>query len=278
MRKITIILNYKNEETITFAQKIREFLENKGVELLVPEDKPGYSLSDSANVDFSAADIALLLGGDGTLLAVSKYLSAYDVPMLAINMGNVGFLSEVEKEEIPQALIALLSDEYIIDERMMIQGSIYRNKRQIACLSALNDLVINNGIYSRTIVLDLFVDGQEVTSNRADGMIISTPTGSTAYSLSAGGPIVLPQLSSILITPVCPHTFFSRPIVLPPDSTIKIIYRSESGNAALTADGQTSNLLEMNDEIYISTLEQKTKLIRLKKYNFFERVKNKLDS
>lgn len=276
MKKIAIILNYKNEDTISFAKEIKEFLDKKGAPLMLPQDRPGYSLNDCANVDFSTIDLALLLGGDGTLLAVSKYLSAYDVPMLAINMGRLGFLSEVEKEEITRALDAILAGEYIIDERMMIQGSIYRNKQQLESLSALNDLVIKNGIYLRTIMLDLFINGDKVYSTRTDGMIVSTPTGSTAYSLSAGGPIILPQSSSILITPVCPHTLFSRSIVLPFDSTVRIVYRSESGSAALTADGQTSRFLEENDEIHITASEKKTKLIRLKKYDFFERVRNKL--
>jgi len=277
LKKITIILNYKNEDTIFFAKEIKEFLDKKGVQLMLPEGGPGYSLNDCANVDFSQVDLALLLGGDGTLLAVSKYLSAYDVPMLAINMGRLGFLSEVEKEEIEEALNAVLAGEYNIEERMMIQGSVYRNQRKLESFSALNDLVVKNGIYLRTIMLDLFINADKVYSTRTDGIIISTPTGSTAYSLSAGGPIILPQFSSILITPVCPHTVFSRSIVVPPDSTIRIVYRSEKGNAALTADGQTSTFLEENDEIYITAYEKKTKLIRLDKYNFFERVRNKLN-
>lgn len=277
MKKLTIILNYKNQETVIFAQEIKNFLDKKGVRLMLPEGCPGYSLKDCADVDFSQVGLALLLGGDGTLLAVSKYLSAYDVPMLAINMGRLGFLSEVEREEIDQALNAILDGEYTIDERMMIQGSVYRKQKRLESFSALNDLVVKNGIYLRTIMLDLFIDGDKAYSTRTDGIIISTPTGSTAYSLSAGGPIILPQLSSILITPVCPHTVFSRPIVVPSDSTIRIVYRSENSHAALTADGQTSYFLEENDEIYITSYEKKTKLIRLDKYNFFERIRNKLN-
>jgi NAD+ kinase len=276
MKIITIIINYKKPESISLAEDIISFLKDNNVDLLLPEGKAGFDLSSCQNVDFSGLDAALILGGDGTILAASRFLYPYDVPMLGINMGQLGFLSEVEQDNVFPALRQLLVDNYYIEERMMLAAEVLREGEKIAAFSALNDLVVNNSAYTRTITIDLFLDGQPISSCRSDGIIVATPTGSTAYSFSAGGPLVVPDMKLMLLNFVCPHSSFSRPMIVPSASHVEIIYSGQGEGAKLTADGQLFCPLQHGDVVSVTKLAKSSKLLRLAPLNFFQRVSSKL--
>ena len=276
MLNLTLILNYKTPATIGLAEEVREYLDRLGFVLDVPSDKPGYSVADCEGHDFGGTDMAVVLGGDGTLLAVCRYLSAYNIPILVVNMGKLGFLAEVEKENIFSAIDKINNGEYFIEERMMLEGVVNRNGECVTESLALNDFVVNDGEISRSIILELFVDEEPVYSFRTDGLIVSTPTGSTAYSLSAGGPIVMPQMRLMIISPICPHNFFSRPVIIDTERRVRIAFRSSSGSCRLTADGQSRYLLEQGDEIIITCSQRKTLLVRLKEPKFFTTLNTKL--
>ncbi|MGI5891471.1 MAG: NAD(+)/NADH kinase [Bacillota bacterium] len=277
MKKITILINHKNEKNYYLAENIVKFLQNTDAQLFIPDSKPGFDLAACRNIDFSGLDAALVLGGDGTILAASRFLSPFAVPMLGINMGKLGFLSEVEQEDVFTALQALLEDKYYIEERMMLEAYVLRKGQEVASFVALNDLVVNNSAYTRTISIDLILDGQLINSSRSDGIIIATPTGSTAYSFSAGGPLIMPNMELMLLNFVCPHSFFSRPIVVPSSSHVEVVYAGEGEGAKLTADGQLFCPLQNGDVVSVKRLSQNSKLLRFAPLNFFQRVSSKLN-
>ena len=274
--KLAIVLNYNKPESIIFAENLCQYLLQKGFSLQVPEGAFGYAATDCAAADFSGVDMALVLGGDGTLLAVCRYFSEKKIPVLFVNMGKLGFLAEVEKDEVFDAIDKIYRGEFFVEERMMLLGEVKRAGNLVIKTEALNDLVVNDGEVSRSIFLELFINDELVYSFRADGMIVATPTGSTAYSLSAGGPVVMPQTELLLIAPICPHSLYSRPIVVSKESRVKIIFRSSSGACRMTADGQQRYLLEKGDEIDIVCSENKTLLVRTMGTNFFTTLHNKL--
>ena len=205
MKTFSLIVNYKNRDSCVLAENIIKRLKQEPINLLLPPDRPGFSTHDKGPIDLSGVDMLVVLGGDGTILASSKLIAGQDTPIFAINMGQVGFLSEVEPQDAMNALEVLIKGEYFIEKRIKLKGSIIRNGQIIEEQHSLNDFIISNNIYSRTINLDVFCNNQQVSDYRADGIIIATPTGSTAYSLSAGGPIATPNMKFMIITPVCTH-------------------------------------------------------------------------
>ena len=273
---ITIILNYKNKKSEILANQIIEFLKGYPVELYIPEDKPGFSPEDCQNMDFSHVDIALVLGGDGTTLSSSRAVAGFGVPVLSINMGNVGFLTSVEENQIFRSLEELLNGNYFVEERMALEAVILREGKEYAKTVALNDIVINNNYFSRTIDIEISLNDENIAEYKGDGAIIATPTGSTAYSFAAGGPLVMPQMELIMITPICSYSVFSRPLIVPLDETIKIKYKSKSDYACLAADGQVHFALKDNDIIIIKSLPKRVGLIRFDKIAFFDRVRRKI--
>src|SRR6185295_1782326 len=196
------------------------------------------SIDASLEADFAkAADLCVVVGGDGTLLAAARLMGDRQLPILAINHGALGFLTEVTLEEMYSALDRVLGGEIVTDRRMMMSVSIERSGATVASYQALNDVVINKGTLSRIIEIEARVNGQYVSRFRSDGLILSTPTGSTAYNLSAGGPIIHPSMNAIVMTPICSHTLTNRPIVLPPDVRIDLTLRSTQDEVHVTVDG-----------------------------------------
>jgi len=276
MKLFSLIVNYKNKNSHALAENIIKRLRREQINLLLPPDRPGFSTHDKTPIDLSGVDMLIVLGGDGTILASSKLLAGQDTPIFAINMGQVGFLSEVEPDEAMDALEVLIRGEYYIEKRIKLNGNVIRNGQIIESQHSLNDFIISNNIFSRTIMFDVFCNNQQVSDYRADGIIIATPTGSTAYSLSAGGPIATPSMDFMIITPVCTHGFFSRPLIVPSDAVVDIFYRSKSGTGNFVCDGQNHFLLEQNDLIRIVRSEQTANFVRFNDYSFFKTVKSKL--
>lgn len=220
-------------------------------------------------------DVLLVLGGDGTLLSMARLVGDLGVPILGVNLGGLGFLAALTVDELYPALESLLGDELVIEERMMLVATVSRQGERLSQYASLNDMVITKSAMSRIIRLEVSVDGEFATGYRADGLIISTPTGSTAYCLSAGGPIVYPTMDAVVLTPICSHTLTNRPIVLPASLRIEVTLATDQ-DVMLTADGQVGFALKPWDTVEIRRASARTRLLRPPQRNFFSVLRTKL--
>jgi Predicted sugar kinase len=220
-------------------------------------------------------DLLLVLGGDGTLLSMARLVGDLNVPILGVNLGGLGFLTALTIDELFPALEALLRGDLLVEERMMLAARVTRQGERLSEYVALNDVVITKSAMSRIINLDVSVQGQFATAYRADGLIVSTPTGSTAYSLSAGGPIVFPTMDAIVLTPICSHTLTNRPIVLPGGQPIDVTLQSDQ-DVMLTMDGQVGFHLKRGDRIEIRRAAARIRLLRFPQKHFFSVLRTKL--
>ncbi|MGH9678918.1 MAG: NAD(+)/NADH kinase, partial [Candidatus Acidiferrales bacterium] len=205
-------------------------------------------------------DLLIVLGGDGTLLSAARLSAAEKVPILAVNLGGLGFLTTVSLDELYPILEEIFANRYRISQRVMLQAEIVRGGNVIRRQIALNDAVLNKAALARIMDLELRVNGEYVTTYKADGLILSTPTGSTAYSLAAGGPIIYPVVEAFVVTPICPHTLTNRPLVLPDSVNVEIEFKAEDGTVFLTLDGQVGIELSNNDKIQISKAPERLHL------------------
>ena len=220
-------------------------------------------------------DVLMVLGGDGTLLSVARLVGDLGVPILGVNLGGLGFLAALTVDELYPSLDALLRDELVIEERMMLAATVSRQGERLAEYVALNDMVITKSAMSRIIRLEVAVDDEFATGYRADGLIISTPTGSTAYCLSAGGPIVFPTMDAVVLTPICSHTLTNRPIVLPASQRIEVTLVTDQ-DVMLTADGQVGFALKPWDTVEIRRATPRIRLLRPPHKHFFSVLRTKL--
>jgi NAD+ kinase len=221
------------------------------------------------------AEIVVVFGGDGTLLYAARLIGASGIPILGINLGSLGFLTEVKLDEMHVAFEGLLSGQYCIEERVLLNVEVIRNGNVIAQYRALNDAVINKGALARIIDLEVSVNSQPVLFTRADGLIISTPTGSTAYSLAAGGPILYPSLDAFIITPICPHALANRPVVISDRDTVGVCLRHGS-DVMLTVDGQVGMPLQQQDSLSVRRAQSTLKLALPFGSAFFKLLREKL--
>jgi NAD+ kinase len=222
------------------------------------------------------SDILLVLGGDGTLLAAARVAAPRGIPILPVNMGSLGFLTSFTVEELYPALEETLAGRSSMSERVMLQVELLRGSTLLDLQHVLNDAVVNKSTLARMIELELFIDDDFVCRYRADGLVVATPTGSTAYSLSAGGPIVHPSVESFVITPICPHTLTDRPVVVRDSSTIEVKLAENSESVFLTLDGQKGIPMQSEDRIRITRSPQCLKLIQPPKKSYFEILRSKL--
>ena len=280
MKKIGFIVNMKKESAPQIAKQVINWLIENDMEVYLT-DKTANALSFSNHGVkpedlFSMSDCILVLGGDGTLLNVARIIAGKNIPLLGINLGQLGFLTELEVDKIIYGLEELKMGHFHIEERMMLESYVYRDGKEVGNFHALNDMVITKGAFARMIEVAAYVDDEFLTNYPADGLIIASPTGSTAYSLSAGGPIVSPDLDVILITPICPHTLYARPVVISHDQSVKVILLSGTGEVMLTVDGQDGFHLKAQDEIIVKKSSMKTKLIKLRNRSFYDVLREKL--
>ena len=236
------------------------------------EHPDGLSRADIA----AASDLLLVLGGDGTLLAAARVAAPRGVPILPINMGSLGFLTSFTLNEMYPALEETFAGHSSTSERIMLAVELQRRGTVIERQSVLNDVVVNKGELARMIDLRLIIDGEFVCRYHADGLIVATPTGSTAYSLSAGGPIVHPAVESWLITPICPHTLSDRPVVVRDSALIEITLSEGTGQVMLTLDGQTGIPLQESDKVLLRRSPERLKLIQPPTKSYFEILRSKL--
>lgn len=223
------------------------------------------------------SELIIILGGDGTILSVSHLPGVENVPLLGVNLGKLGFLAEVNLEELYGTLKRVITGKYKIDERFMLHASILRNGKKSAEYLALNDIAINRAALARIISLTTCIDGKHVNTFRADGLIIATPTGSTAYSLASGGPILQPSTQAILVTPICPHTLSNRPLVVPSAAVIEVTLSPEQEEEVyLTVDGQTGVPLHYPDCLKIKKAAQTIKLVQPFEKDYYQVLRTKL--
>ncbi|AGL02005.1 NAD(+)/NADH kinase [Desulfoscipio gibsoniae] len=280
MNTIGLLSNLAKEKIIHLVSEIDTWLDNRGVTLLLDDetarqvDRPA---SGCTRLDLvRQVQCLMVLGGDGTLLHSARLAAPLGVPVFGVNLGHLGFLTEVDKPRLYEAMVCLLTGQYTIEERMMLQARVVRGGQAYEPIIGLNDAVITKGGFARLIVFDTLVDGQLFSTYHADGVIISTPTGSTAYSLSAGGPLVVPKLELMLVTPICPHALWARPLVIAADSEVQVFLRSKQGEMMLTMDGQHGMRLQYGDLVNVCKAPHRAKFIKLNNRTFFDILKEKL--
>jgi len=247
-----------------FADKIGRFLTRKGI---------AFELNHIAR----HMDILIILGGDGTLLHIAEEAARHSIPVIGINLGHLGFLTELTQDEAEEALERIISGTIVVENRLMLKTGLVMNGTVQGYRYALNDVVINKNSLDRVLQLQAQADDEFITTYKADGLIISTPTGSTAYNLSAGGPLVYPGLASILVTPICPFMLSSRPVLLPADITITVRFdKQNDAEANIIIDGQASWTLKENDILEIRAAEHPLQLIVSPHKDYFAILRNKL--
>ena len=263
---------------------IKTYITENGGSYWIPRyisepDKDGDQRYDFSDMP-EDIECVLVLGGDGTLLQAARELLQRHIPLLGINLGTLGFLTSAEKSELPKCLDSVLDDSCSIDERMMLEGVAYHGSEKIQMNIALNDVIIARAGFSRLVELKIYVNGELLSIYNADGIIVSTPTGSTGYSLSAGGPIIFPQTDVIVITPICPHSLQARSLVVSGEDRIMIEIgrrrKTQKEEAMVTFDGRSAQELETGDRIEIYKAQETTQLIRLKGRSFYQVLQNKI--
>lgn len=224
----------------------------------------------------SKADVLLVLGGDGTILNAARLAGERSIPILGVNLGGLGFLTEVRLENLYPSLERVFANDFVLDERLMLQTHVHRHGETVARGVVLNDVVISKGTLARMIELRISIQGQFVTNLRGDGVIVTTPTGSTAYSLSAGGPIINPAVQSLMVTPICPHTLTHRPLIVPATAEIEVTLTSKDDGAMATLDGQVGVAMIQGDTVEIKISEYRTRLIRFPESSYYDVLREKL--
>lgn len=224
----------------------------------------------------SRVDLIVVLGGDGTLLATARVLNRKAVPLLAVNLGGLGFLTALTRDELYPTLEAVLAGKARSEKRVQIEAEVIRADEVISSFLALNDVVLNKGAIARVLDFDVEVNGRFVSTYKADGLIVSTPTGSTAYSLAAGGPIVAPSVEAFIVTPICAHTLTNRPIVLPDSAVIEVEVKSQRESVYLTADGQVGLAVRSEDRVRARRAASCVELIQSPQKDYFEILRQKL--
>jgi len=221
-------------------------------------------------------DLILVLGGDGTMIATARMLGNSEVPVIGINYGGLGYLAEFRIEELFTALESILAGDYKLEKRVVLAVELRRGDELVTKNRVLNDVVMNKSALARIIQIETYLNEQFVNSFRADGLIVSTPTGSTAYNLSAGGPIIFPTMNAVVITPICPFTLSNRPIVVPDDSVIEVRLMTEKEDVALTLDGQVGFPIQAHDRVVIRKSNTTFNLVQPKNRNYFDLLRDKL--
>ncbi len=280
VRTVGVVGKKRIDLVVRTAEQLVEWLGVRKVECLVEEDLAVCSglLVGCPRVELpSRVDLLVVLGGDGTLLSAARLLAGSQVPLLGVNAGGLGFLTEVALEEMFQVLERVLEGQTTITQRSLLEAEVWREGKKVASQRVLNDVVVNKGVLARIIDLETYIDESYLTTFKADGLIISSPAGSTAYNLSAGGPIVHPALGCIILTPICPHTLTNRPIILPEDRTIRVFLGSVHGaEVYLTFDGQVGYRVVEGDVLEVRTSPHRLSLIKSPHRSFYEVLRSKL--
>ncbi len=284
LQRVGVVVKRHQPDALQTLCRLAEWLNERGIALLggpdIERERIEHETGCSVQVvpeDQLAAqvDLMLVLGGDGTMIATSRLIGDTEVPVLGINYGGLGYLAEFRIEELYTALESILSGDYRLDKRVMLSVEL-AGAEEATRNRVLNDVVINKSALARIIEIEAYLNGQFVNSFRADGLIVSTPTGSTAYNLSAGGPVIFPSMNAVVITPICPFTLSNRPIVVPDDAIIELRLKTDQEDVALTLDGQVGFPLKVDDRVIIRKGKTTFNLVQPMNRNYFDVLRDKL--
>ncbi|SPF34433.1 putative inorganic polyphosphate/ATP-NAD kinase [Syntrophobacter sp. SbD1] len=278
MRHVAIIYKRMRPEAARLALELKEWFVKRNTEVFIKEniDNSGVScVYEKINIP-GTVEAVVVIGGDGTFLSVARFIERKAIPIIGINLGGLGFLTEISADSCFEELEKILSGDFEIEERMVLRVSVKREGKEIFSHRVLNDAVINKGALARIIDLHATIDGHFLTHYRGDGLIICTPTGSTAYNISAGGPIIFPTAQAIILTPICPFTLTNRPIVFPANVTIVVEIAEPAADVTLTCDGQVGCLISDLDQIVVTAAATPIRIIKAPGVNHFEILRSKL--
>jgi len=273
-----IVCKENDTKALALSGRVLEWTKNRGFSCLIEDHIASFVGCGTTDDIWGNSDLLIAIGGDGTLLRTIRMSSHHEIPILGVHMGYLGFLTEVMEDEVYTALESVIKGDYIKEERTMFNAALFREDLEITSQDVLNDVVINKSALARIIDIDVWTNSTFITCYRADGLIVSTPTGSTAYNLATGGPIVHPEVDAIILTPICPHVLSNRSIVLPDFQEVVIIVKSgkSSDNIYLTLDGQKGYYLQAGDKLVVKRGERKAVMLRFPQRNYFEILRTKL--
>ncbi len=280
IKRVGIISKPKKTEIREIVPPLLQWFKDREIEVFVDKET-GATVENpekclTRNEMPGHVDLLVVLGGDGTLLATARALNRKPVPILAVNLGGLGFLTVITRDELYLTLERVLAGDFSTDRRVQIEGELIRADEVIASFLALNDVVLNKGAIARILDFELRVDGQFVSTYKSDGLIVSTPTGSTAYSLAAGGPIVTPGVEAFIVTPICAHTLTHRPLVLPDTVEVEVVVKSQREAAYLTVDGQVGIAAYSEDLLRLKKACSSVEIVRPFSKSYFEILQQKL--
>jgi NAD+ kinase len=279
-KTVALIGKYKSPEIAGPVIELGDFIEQRGVKVVVDpltaEHLPGRRFEVRALSDIGAqADLAVVLGGDGTMLNIARTFAPFDVALVGVNQGRLGFLTDISVETMRETIGTILDGHYVTEERMLLEAEVFRGGQSTMRVLAFNDACVSKGSMGRMIEFDVRIDGHFIYTQRSDGMIVATPTGSTAYALSAGGPIVHPALSVITLVPVCPHALSNRPIVVGSDATIEIVMR-DAGDARAHFDSHSRSELSDGDSVRVWRYPHTMRLLHPAGHRYYDMLREKL--
>lgn len=279
IKKIGIVVKPGDEEALKTASELSSWLKERGVETVCePRRAPRADAATDA-LDIAIRDnseLIVVLGGDGTIISAARLVGDKEIPVLGVNYGGLGYLTEFRIEEMYSAMESIITGDYVTDTRVMLDVELWRGEKRIASGRVLNDAVINKAILARIINIEVSLNGLFVNTFRADGLIVGTPTGSTAYNLSAGGPLIYTSTASLVITPICPFTLTNRPIVVPDDAEIEVCLGVDSDGVMLTLDGQVGHKMQVGDRVVIRKSKTRFMMVRPTNRNYFDVLRKKL--
>jgi NAD+ kinase len=280
IKRVGITSKPNKIEVREIAPALMAWLAERGVEVFIDHETSaslGGAVPGLSRQELSArVELAIVIGGDGTFLATARALEGRPVPILAVNLGGLGFLTIVTRDEIYPVLEAVLAGHFRTESRVQIEAEVVREGRQAGSFVALNDVVLNKGAIARVIDFDIWADGQFISTYKADGLIVSTPTGSTAYSLAAGGPVVAPTVRAFIVTPICAHTLTNRPIVLRDSVNIEVAVKGDEESVYFTVDGQVGVEVHNSDRVRIRKARSTVEIIEPVNKSYFEILRQKL--
>ena len=278
-KKIGFVTNIEKDPTLQETRKMVDFVIKKGCEAYVSEnfsDVHPDVIATSSSEMYKSVDFVVVIGGDGTILRVARSAAIFDTPILGVNFGTLGYLADVEKINAIDAIDKVLSGNFTIENRMMLEPYVERGCVSHEINLALNEVCITNSVCSRMIKLSVEVNGEYFDTFRADGIIVSTPTGSTAYNLSAGGPILSPHTELMTITHICPHTLYARPFVIDGNDVVRIRVQSNYNNVQMSCDGQSTIQMKNDDVIVVKKSRYVTRIIKTTNMNFYDILRRKM--
>jgi len=285
VKRIGVVVKPHQPDALTTLCRLTEWLNERDIGLVGGseiereriEHETGCAIDVATQAELAGqVDLILVLGGDGTMIATARMIGDTEVPVLGVNYGGLGYLAEFRIEELFAALESILAGNYKLQRRLMLSIELRRGEKIVTGNRVLNDAVVNKSALARIIEIETYLNEQFVNSFRADGLIVSTPTGSTAYNLSAGGPVIFPSMNAVVITPICPFTLSNRPIVVPDDSLIEVRLKTGNEEVALTLDGQVGFPLQVGDRIVIRKSNTTFNLIQPANRNYFDVLRDKL--